>query len=229
MKVLIIGIGRTGTSSLLDGIAEQFDVRISEPFYHRWREVGHHKNFEWPMKELQGEKKVVLKCLINQTPFTLKIENESPEMIQFYVDWSKDFDKVILLGRKNIKEHWESWLNLMYRFYQTNKEYWPGDRSKEAKWIANTHEKWYWEAIPQDFIDTQTSIKHKFEEQHESLKKVSESLNIPITYYEDLYGEDRMESFEVINKWELDLDPFQLNEYLHPSNRYRQFGDRNPI
>ena len=72
-------------------------------------------------------------------------------------------------------------------------------------------------------------LNDKLKEQKKIIAGISEELNIPITYYEKLYGEDRMESFEVINKWELDLDPFQLNEYLHPSNRYRQFGDRNPI
>ena len=227
MKVLIVGIGRSGTSSLMNGIAEQFDVRISEPFYHR-RIFKHYKEFEWPLKVLQEEGSLVIKCLINQTPLHLDVKTDE-DMIGFYVDWSKEFDKTILLSRKNIKEHWESWLNLMYRFYQTHKEPWPGDRAKEPNWVQNVHKKWYWDAIPQDFIDLQTPIKYKFEQHHESIKVISERLNIPITYYEDLYGEDRLESFETINKWELDLDPFELNEYLHPSNRYRQFGDRNPI
>ena len=66
MKVLILGIGRTGTSSLLNGIAEQFDVRVSEPFYHRpiFKEF---KEFKWPLKVLEDKGNVVIKCLINQT------------------------------------------------------------------------------------------------------------------------------------------------------------------
>ena len=38
------------------------------------------------------------------------------------------------------------------------------------------------------------------------IQSLSKLIDIPITYYEDLYGEDRMESFEIINKWDLDLD-----------------------
>ena len=227
MKVLILGIGRSGTSSLMNGIAEQFDVRVSEPFYHRpiFKEF---KEFKWPLKVLEDKGNVVIKCLINQTPLHLNV-NTDEEMQGFYVDWSKEFDKVILLSRKNIQEHWESWLNLMYRFYQVHKEPWPGDRTKEPKFVKNSHDKWHWETIPQDFIDLQSPIRYKFDQHHESIKVISEQLNIPITYYEDLYGEDRIESFEIINKWELDLDPFELNDYLHPRSKYRQYGNRNAI
>ena len=177
MKVLILGIGRTGTSSLLNGIAEQFDVRVSEPFYHRpiFKEF---KEFKWPLKVLEDKGNVVIKCLINQTPLHLNV-NTDEEMQGFYVDWSKEFDKVILLSRKNIKEHWESWLNLMYRFYQVHKEPWPGDRTKEPKFVKNSHDKWHWETIPQDFIDLQSPIRYKFDQHHESIKVISEQLNIP--------------------------------------------------
>ena len=88
---------------------------------------------------------------------------------------------------------------------------------------------WSFTNTPQDFIDLQSPIRYKFDQHHESIKVISEQLNIPITYYEDLYGEDRIESFEIINKWELDLDPFELNDYLHPRSKYRQYGNRNVI
>jgi len=60
------------------------------------------------------------------------------------------------------------------------------------------------------------------------IAELSNELNIPITHYEDLYGEDRIHSFEIINNWELDLDPFKLNEYLHPKYKLKQPG-KKPI
>ena len=57
------------------------------------------------------------------------------------------------------------------------------------------------------------------------IKGISDRLGIPITYYEKLYSEDRMEAFEIINKWDLeDIDPFELLDYLDPNKKYRREG-----
>ena len=73
----------------------------------------------------------------------------------------------------------------------------------------------------EELFNVITQYKKELDTLKSEIQSLSKLIDIPITYYEDLYGEDRMESFEIINKWDLDLDPFQLNEYLHPSNRYR--------
>ena len=46
--------------------------------------------------------------------------------------------------------------------------------------------------------------KHKDKRHKEILKKISEMINVPITYYEKLFSTDNMEQFEIINigrKW----------------------------
>ena len=45
-------------------------------------------------------------------------------------------------------------------------------------------------------------------------------INIPITYYEKLFSTDNMEQFEIINRLELDLDSFTLQEYLDPNKNH---------
>ena len=66
-------------------------------------------------------------------------------------------------------------------------------------------------------------LDDKLKEQKKIIVGISEKLNIPITYYEKLYGEDRMEAFEIINKWNLeDIDPFDLLDFLDPSKKYRR-------
>ena len=62
--------------------------------------------------------------------------------------------------------------------------------------------------------------KHKDKRHKEILKKISEMINIPITYYEKLFSTDNMEQFEIINRLELDLDSFTLQEYLDPNKNH---------
>lgn len=62
--------------------------------------------------------------------------------------------------------------------------------------------------------------KHKDKRHKEILKKISEMINVPITYYEKLFSTDNMEQFEIINRLELDLDSFTLQEYLDPNKNH---------
>ena len=63
--------------------------------------------------------------------------------------------------------------------------------------------------------------KQKYKQGKESLKKISEMINIPITLYENLFSEDTLEQFEVVNTLGLDLDSFELQSYLDPNNKKR--------
>jgi hypothetical protein len=93
--------------------------------------------------------------------------NELDDNIQFYTEFSKKFDKVILLSRKNLKECAES---LAYM----------------EKWVGNgytSHNEYVWN-------ETGLNIDGKYEfvkRQNIDLEKLSEILNIPITYYEDIF------------------------------------------
>ena len=60
--------------------------------------------------------------------------------------------------------------------------------------------------------DSQKDIYHK-----DTLKKISELTDNPIIFCEKLFSKNTMEQFEVINKLELDLDSFSLQEYLDPN------------
>ena len=56
------------------------------------------------------------------------------------------------------------------------------------------------------------------------LKGISDEFNL-ITYYENLY---RMIEcvFELINKWDLDADPFDMLDYLDPSKKLKQIDKK---
>lgn len=57
----------------------------------------------------------------------------------------------------------------------------------------------------------------KSKHHQESLKKISKMINTPITLYENLFSDDTLEQFEVVNTLGLDLDSFQLQSYLDPN------------
>ena len=69
----------------------------------------------------------------------------------------------------------------------------------------------------------QKNLDKVLKEDKKIIAGISEKLNIPITYYEKLYSEDRMEAFEIINNWNLeDIDPFDLLHLLDPLNKHRK-------
>ena len=62
--------------------------------------------------------------------------------------------------------------------------------------------EWTGDIVPQDFKDEFYYHNHHIYLylQKEQLKEISKDIDISITWYEDLYGQDRMESFNIINK-----------------------------
>ena len=87
------------------------------------------------------------------------------------LDLCKDFKEIILLSRRNFTEHLES---VAFLYHNIPKGY-----------HNNTH--YTYSTPPQSVID----FAHKrINEMNTELEKLSEQLNIPIQYYEDLFDPD---------------------------------------
>jgi len=198
MKILIIGIARSGTTSLLNGISDQGYIKIYEPYLH----LNHNKKFTL------SDDTIVLKTIFGQLP-----KNYKKEWKEFIKELIPKFDKIIWLDRKNMTEHCESFINMHYR------------DSLQSPSFKEMFKKWKMEQIPKSFnTDTYNkTIYNALEKEKQSFKELVDELNCKITWYEDLYGKDRIRSLETINKWNLELNPFDLNEYLNPKNKYRQY------
>ena len=82
---------------------------------------------------------------------------------------SKEFDSVILLSRKNVLENTQSHAYSTYF-------------SKTKNYNSNYH--YYYEDVPTDLFELCYNNVIKW---NEDLKELSTKLNIPITYYEDIY------------------------------------------
>lgn len=109
MKILLITLPRTGSTSLLKNISEKHNLQaISEPFNISNNNSEKYKNFDW-----NNVKEICVKTHINHMDVT------------FYLDFAKLFDKVILVSRKNLKLCAES---LSYANYF-------GNFSEKYEWI----------------------------------------------------------------------------------------------
>lgn len=198
MKILIVCPPRCGSTSLLNNLCELTNSkRVAEP-YTNPKELLTRKQNEYPLN-LNGN--YIVKMVSNQVPESYREDFES-----FITLVYKEYSKVILLSRRNLQEHFESYINLRLRL---NKK--------------DVHDSWYIEDIKPFY--------NRFDIENFKLKItvidiISKKLKIPIIYYEDLYGKDRKKSLKIIESLNLNIDNSKLNDKLNPIFRYRQFTKR---
>jgi stage III sporulation protein SpoIIIAA len=109
MKILLITLPRTGSTSLLKNLSEQYHLKaISEPFNSSIKNTEQYKNFDWNIAN-----DICVKTHINHKD------------ISFYLNFVKLFNKVILVSRKDLKLCAES---LSYSNYF-------GNFSEKYEWV----------------------------------------------------------------------------------------------
>ena len=151
MKVLIISLPRCGSTSLMNKISEERNLKLyMEPFS---MDKIHPSYDYWDDKT-----DVVIKTLIGQPRIN--------DLVSFYSEFSKKFDEIILLSRRDLTAVCES---LAY-----------------LKWnISNgfkLDDVYHWEETP-NLNETHIMVKNLNYDIHALSKKI----NVPITYYEDIY------------------------------------------
>lgn len=204
MKILIVGVPRSGTTALLNAIGYFRYKMIGEPFNHL---VNNEFKYQYPMSELETYKNLCIKSIVLQKPF-----NVDSELIDFYFNWSKSFDRIILLDRLDTEEHISSFLNLWYRL-ETGLSIW---------------DKWQEDDVPIDWVESfkQGDTYQSLFLAKEILLRLSGKLQIPITWYEDLYGINRVKSEKIIRGWGLDINSEKLNQFLHPKSKLKMVRNR---
>lgn len=165
MKIIIIATPRTGSTYLLEIFSKLGFDTLFEPFEFQ-------PNFE--IKD-----NLCLKTIIHQTP---SIENN----LDFYSNYIKKFDTVILLDRIDLDEHWNSYLNLAYRI--NNK--------------LNTNDAWVEKSVPIDFVNNfiKNGGKDRFLKMKKDINILSKSIGVPIVYYENLFNKNKSIIKKELNK-----------------------------
>jgi hypothetical protein len=115
------------------------------------------------LSPLTDFKKIVLKTIIFHLPYYVNEENR----INWLIELTKNFDEVVLLSRKNLTDCAESWSYLMY---------------KEKQKSFKSNQPYLWEKT-----SNYDEEYHNILKWNDELKFISNELNIPITYYEDIY------------------------------------------
>lgn len=194
MKILIIGTPRSGTTSLIRAIGKSLNLtRIGEPFNYG------HPFIETSESIFDIEDNTIVKTLYDHTP---KLEEDNP--FNFLIKFSKEFDLVILLSRKDKTKILES----IAHQYKHNKN---GD--------------WHQPYIYDDTLNTDEYVEH-IDFVVSGIKKLSTELNIPITWYEDLYSGDlnKIEKFLRDNKLPIETEEFF--KFVDPKLRYRIYPQK---
>lgn len=147
MKILIISLPRTGSSSYLDLISQKFNLRpISEPFNEIVGNLYYYENFDW-----ENETNICVKTHINQ-----KDSN-------FYINFVKYFDEIILLSRKDLIACAESF--------------------SYASHYNNFSEKYEWKYTQN--LEKSINIINEY---NNKLIGLAKTLNKDIIYYEDIFN-----------------------------------------
>lgn len=165
MRVLIISLPRTGSNSLMKQYSEKYNLKM---FGEPYNQINQNL---WSENDLNCDN-IVVKTIIHQTP------NNELNYIQFWINKSKEFDKVILLSRKNLKECAES-----LSFLDYNEKYGFKYNEKYEWYLTPNYQKWY------EYL---LSI-------NEDLLTLGKLLNIEITYYEDIYDLNSNERLRIGN------------------------------
>jgi len=172
MKVLIVSLPRTGSTNLLLSLGRLLNLKTySEPFEKKY--VGEDYKFNQPH---------IIKTMIND----LKVN-------------PLDFDKVIILARKDLKAQLESFT------------------------FALKNDKWH-ENYKVNDIEIVKEYYYNFNAMRLNIEKLSKEINIPITWYEDLYSGNKNLVLDTIKLWNLRLEYKYLKEFIDPIKKYRKTG-----
>jgi len=152
MRILIISLPRSGSTELTKKYSKKYNLKIiTEPYNSENKKM--YNNWE-------NENNIVVKTIINQSP------DYVDDYIKYWTEISKQYDEVILLSRKNLKECAES---LSYLLYNKKNNF-------------NATQEYNWKLTP-NYNDTYNFVIKISKD----LILLSELINKKIVYYEDLY------------------------------------------
>lgn len=134
MRILIISLPRTGSTSLMSKLSSQYNLKeLEEPFNIRNRK-------KLTKVDINGND-IVLKTIIDQIP------PKQTDYLTYWYNTSKTFDKIILLSRRDLKACAESLAFLDYnekkgfRYNEKYKWYWTENYDSKYEYLIKRNEE----------------------------------------------------------------------------------------
>ena len=191
MKYLILASGRDGSTQLLHAIHDRLEsqnmgepyTKVSEPF-----------NYDLGLKTDFMRRNIVVKCIVNKYHLPEEWESEDGDAVDFFKGYAYNFDKTILIRRRNKGKR------LYSALHAHTHNTWEGEYKRKPVTLYGsilTHEI-------DDFIDAEILI-HELSEPFLTI------------YMEDLYTEDKELSQKTWNRIFPD-EPVQIFESMY--NKY---------
>ena len=208
MKILIIGTARSGTTSLTKGLHQSLGESYSvhrEPYNKSTRTY-------WGLTYLYPyiwEDNSIVKMLVDQVPTYL----DYPPRVtgswfkgsteEYFMEVSEQFDRVIILKRKNYNDTLLSYCHAMNEVASKGRYGWHRSYTQPEEVDTSTH-GWY------------------IERAYKMLDEVQKVTGIPFTYYEGIYSGDKTKVDLFISNNNLPIENDLLHKRLDPKWRYRK-------
>ena len=191
MKIALISLPRTGSTSISRYYksVNKDVVVIDEPF----NLVVNNPTILY--NNLLKNDNLFIKTMYGDNP--LEFENMSAK--EFVLKLINDFDLVLFLTRKNIKEHTESYVQAL----------------QTSKWASNY-------VYNSKFNELYNEVESKLNKLNLELIETCNELNKSLYLYEDLYDSHKKENIiQFLYSIGCDYDKKIFNKFLDTSNKYR--------
>jgi len=195
MKILIIGTARSGTTSLMLGLQDSLGESYSsydEPYNYATR-LKQGLTFLYPYDWKDNS---IVKMLVTQMPSQFR-----GSRVEYFKELTEQFDRVIILKRKNYNDALISYCHAMNEVLTKGKFRWHSGYSLEGEVDTSKH-GWYMKSS------------------YKVLDEVMQGLGIPFTYYEDIYSGDKSKVDLFISNNNLPIENNLLHDWLNPKRRY---------
>jgi len=197
-KVLIIGVPRSGTTSLVESFRYNGFKTSNEP--HWQSKLAEVSNFDYIYNLTKSvDRKLYPKLAVKVTnsQYDGYPSTDQSQISTYFKSLVSLFDKTILLDRLDFEDHFISYCNLLGKH--------------EDNWSA-------YDSYLEENVDIDDEHRETLQKDKQQLRYISEVLNLPIYYYEDIYYGDPKKVFE---KEKIPFSEEQL-KFLNPINRQRK-------
>ena len=199
MKVLVVCVPRSGTTSFLNSLKKVTSTPL----------VCLPDSYEYSVNH------PLITKVLNFNDIILRVV-PSQYVGMSIIEFSKHFDHIILMSRRNEKEHMESYINLLYKKTVLKKIV--------SNAFYNNDVEYDFSTIPNDFVvKFENSTDWKLVRQTRSqIEDLAKHLNTEILYYEDLYYTD--DKTEILTKFcgTLDVNVEKLIRVLNSTKKLRR-------